>query len=252
MKKTRKLLVVLVLSAAALALSTSAFLAFSGTIYVDENNAALLGRYYISDDAATLHPNYINVMTQFQIPQLDLRGYGYTINHFVMQDWFLDRLNYHRENYGIHPYVFYIPAIVTSIEHSLDMRDNQFSTLAAHDGRTHQQRHDRRMGVARTKVTSAHVSTHQVVGPLTEARAHEIIDTILSWESSHSFLMNPTYYYIGFGFSIQACGTGRLSITMASQEDEWVAHRMRTVQEREEHRQEVLERVRAERGWTPN
>ena len=196
-----------------------------------------------SDDNASV----IEVVTEFYIPPLDLRGYG--LDQFEMQEWFLERINYHRENYGVHPYRLYTTAVVTSIEHSLDMRDNDFSGNAASDGRTHQQRHDRWMGVLRTKVTSAHSSSHDVAeGALTRAGVHEIVDRIFTRETTHYFLMNPTYYYIGIGFSIQSNGRGRLSITMATQDGERAAHRARTPEERSIHRQETLERVRQERG----
>ena len=185
----------------------------------------------------------------FVIPPLDLRGYD--LDHDAAGQWFLERLNYHRESYGIHPYELYPAAVVTSIEHSLDMRDNAFSRNAASDGRVHQERHHRWFGFNRTKVTSAHSSTHNVApGPLTQAGAYAVIDTIVSNRNSRPFLMNPTYYYIGFGFSIDANGRGRLSITMASPEGERAAHRARSLDEREVHRQEYLERVRQERGWT--
>jgi hypothetical protein len=193
--------------------------------------------------------NIIEVLVPFYIPPLDLRGYD--LNHFEMVQWFLERLNYHRELYGIHPYALYAPAVVISVEHSLDQRNNNFSGNNASDGRTHQERHDRWMGLRRTKVTSASTSTHMIEGPFTEQRAHEIIETILGRERTHSFLMDPTYYYIGIGFSIQANGTGRLSITMASEPGKRAAHRARTPEEREIYRQEYLERVRQERGWMP-
>jgi len=181
----------------------------------------------------------------FEIPQLDLRGYE--IDHFQIEQWFLERINYHREEYGIHPYELYTPAVVTSIEHSLDMRDNNFGRNAASDGRTHQQRHDRWLGVDRTKVTSAHSSTHTVEGYLTQQRVMEIVDNVINTEASRNFIMNPTYYYIGIGFSIQHDDRGRLSITMASQPDKREAHRARTPEEREEYRQAYLEMVRANR-----
>ena len=190
----------------------------------------------------------LEVTRQFNIPALDLRGFP--LDHFQAEEWFLERINYHREAYGLHPYQLYLPATITSIEHSLDMRDNEFAQAAASDGRTHQERHDRWMGDDRTKVTSAHTSTHEVAGELTQAGVNEIVDRIFERERSRAFLLNPTYYYIGIGFSVQVNGTGRLSITMASQADEREAHRARTREERIEHRENYLERVRAERGWT--
>ena len=196
-------------------------------------------------DSRLYSRNTITVTTQFYIPALDMRGYD--LDHFEVQSWLLSRINYHRANYGIHGYELYIPAVVTSIEHSLDMRDNNFSRNTASDGRTHQQRHDRWMGVLRTRVTSAHSSGHDVAeGPFTMQGAYAVIDDIMLNETTFSFLMNPIYYYIGLGFSIQENGRGRLSITMASLEGERQAHRARTLAEREAYRQAYLERVRAE------
>ena len=190
----------------------------------------------------------LEVTRQFNIPTLDLRGYP--LDHFEVEQWFLERINYHREAYGLHPYELYLPATITSIEHTLDMRNNEFAGAAASDGRTHQERHDRWMGDDRTKVTSAHASTHEVDGELTQEGVNEIVDRVFERERSRDFLLNPTYYYIGIGFSVQADGTGRLSITMASLPGEREAHRARSREERIEHRQNYLERVRYERGWT--
>lgn len=194
---------------------------------------------------APLRGNSIEVTVEWEIPLLDLRGYP--LCHFEVEGWFLERINYHRENLGMHPYVLYAPAVVTSLEHSLDMRDNNFSGNVASDGRTHQQRHDRWFGVGRTKVTSAHSSSHTIEGAFTRERAHEIIDG--RSERSGTFMFNPTYYYIGIGFSIQENGRGRLSITYATQAGEREAHRARTPGERQEHMEAHLERVRYERGW---
>ncbi|MCL2373542.1 MAG: CAP domain-containing protein [Defluviitaleaceae bacterium] len=196
---------------------------------------------------AMAQDNTIEVTVQFYIPQLDARDYE--LDFFEMEGWLLERINQRREQYGIHPYDTYNALRVTAIEHSLDMRDNNFSRNAASDGRTHQERHDRWLGVLRTKVTSSHSSSHWVEGPLTRARAHEIIDSILNNETTHEFIMNPTYHYLGIGFSIQQNGRGRLNITMASQPNERAAHRARTPAQREEHRQQTLESVREERGW---
>ena len=184
---------------------------------------------------------------QFHIPSLDLRGFE--LDYFEMKKWFLERINYHREAYGIHPYSLYAPAIITSIEHSLDMRNNDFGSTVASDGRVHQERHDRWFGYDRTVVTSAHASTHEVSRQFTQEGAIEIVDRIISRERTREFLLNPTYYYIGIGFSIQANATGRLSITMVSLPNERQAHRNRSPEERIEHRQQYLERVRYERGW---
>jgi len=194
--------------------------------------------------------NIIMVTTEFYIPQLDLRGYE--MNHYQVQEWFLERINYHRASEGIHGYVFYTPAIVTSIEHSLDMRDNNFSRNVASDGRTHQERHHRWMGYARTRVTSAHSSSHTVSdGPLTQDCVIEIVDRVFDREESRDFLMNPTYYYIGIGFSIQANARGRLSVTMSTPEGQREAHRARTQAQRAEHREEYLQIVRERSGWVP-
>jgi len=108
------------------------------------------------------------------------------------------------------------------------MRDNDFGRNAASDGRTHQQRHDRWMGVNRTRVTSSHSSSHWVEGELAQRHVQEIIDSILANELTHYFVMNPTYYYIGIGFGIQSNGRVRLSITMVSLPNERVYHRSRT------------------------
>ena len=201
-------------------------------------------------DAPEIPSNIIMVTTPFYIPPLDLRGYD--MNPFDVQEWFIERINYHRALEGIHGYVFYTPAIVTSIEHSLDMRNNNFGRNAASDGRTHQERHHRWMGYARTRVTSAHSSSHWVSdGPLTRECVTEIVDRVMNVEQSRDFLLNPTYYYIGIGFSIQDNGRGRLSVTMATPEGERAAHRARSQAERAEHREAYLQMVRERMGWVP-
>lgn len=201
-----------------------------------------------TDEPYETNNNRISVTKHFDIPPLDLRGYE--LEHYTMQSWFLERINYYRVEYGLHPYELYTPAVVTSIEHSIDMRDNNFSRNAASDGRTHQQRHDRWIGHLRTKVTSAHSSSHTVSdGPLTRDCANEVVDRVFGVEASRNFLLNPTYYYIGIGFSIQENGMGRLSITMASQPGERAAHRARSQEERAEHREQYLVMVRERNGW---
>jgi len=192
--------------------------------------------------------NTINITIPFHIPPLDLRGYE--MNHFEVEQWFLNRINYHRVQYGLHAYMLYTPAIVISIEHSLDMRDNCFVAHSASDGRSHQQRHDRWMGVLRTRVTSSHVSSHMIdYGIFTQEYAMAIVDELLLNVWIHYFIMNPSYRYIGIGFSIQESGRGKLSITMASNEGERQAHWNRTTEERIAHRLSELERVRQEIGW---
>jgi len=200
-------------------------------------------------DVIYAQPRHIS---EFVIPPLDLRGFA--LDHVEAQQWFLERLNYHRENYGVHPYELYAPATITSIEHSLDMRDNNFTRNEASDGRVHQERHHRWMGYGRTRITSTAVLAHTLSpGPLTRQGANEVIDRVLSLEDYHLFLMNPTYYYIGIGFSVCEEGRGRICFTMASQEGKRAAHHARTPEEREQYRQDYLERVRQERGWTaPN
>ena len=193
--------------------------------------------------------NIIMVSTPFYIPPLDLRGYQ--MDHFEVEQWFLERINYHRDNYGVHPYSTYAPATVTSIEHSLDMRTHRFSGNEAYDGRSHRERHDVRFGYGRTLVTSTFSSTHRVEGELTRDIVIDFVDLMLEDDARHHFLMDPTYHYIGFGFSIDEEGLGFLCVTMASPHGERAAHHARTPEEREAHRQETLERVRKERGWTP-
>ncbi|MCL2194330.1 MAG: hypothetical protein FWB76_00035 [Oscillospiraceae bacterium] len=201
----------------------------------------------VNVDFRSLYAQPLDVST-FVVPPLDLRGHN--MEQSDVEQWFLQRINYHRIRYGIHPYSLYAPASVTSIEHSLDMRDNDFSGNPASDGRTHQQRHHRWFGYYRTKVTSSHSSSHTVAsGALSQRGVNDIVNRIYSREVTRDFLMNPTYYYIGIGFSIDENGRGRLNITMASQEDQRAAHRARTPAQREAHRQAYLERVREERGW---
>jgi len=195
--------------------------------------------------------NSVRVTTDFYIPPLDLRGYA--MDHYQVQDWFFERINFHRQEYGLHPYELYTPAVVTSLEHSLDMRDNNFGRNTASDGRTHQQRHDRWIGYGRTKVTSAHSSSHTISdGPLTRACVNEVVDRVFNAEASRDFLLNPTYYFIGIGFSIQENARGRLSITMTSLPGERAAHRARSQEERADHRQQYLQLVRERTGWTGN
>ena len=184
-----------------------------------------------------------------RIPPLDLRGYD--LDHFEVTQWFLDRINYHRVNFGVDPYVFYEPAVLTSLEHTLDMRNNNFVANRASDGRTHQQRHDRWFGVDRTKVTSASVRSRQVNGPMTREQANVIVDGIVSDDTAEAFILNPTYRYLGIGFSVNTQGRGKLSITMSTGNDMRRAHHARSAAEREEHRLAYLEEVRARRGWTP-
>ena len=185
----------------------------------------------------------------YEIPDLDLRGYPF--DHSQVERWFLERVNYHRENYGLHPYVIYIPATLTSIDHSIDMRDNEFLENEASDGRTHRQRHDTWFGVERTKVTSTLVFGFTLEGPMDEEIAAIIVDRMMENGGIHSFLLNPTYYYLGIGVSLCEDGNGYICMTMASRAGERAAHRARTAEEIEIHRQEYLERVRTERGWTP-
>lgn len=191
-----------------------------------------------------------DITKSFDIPELDLRGYP--MDHFEVEQWFLTRLNYHRDNYGLHPYEIYNPARVISIRHSLDMREHSFSRITSSDGMHHQDRHALWMGDDRIKVTSALTAGHALPdGPVTQEIVNDYTDRLFEREDKHSFIMNPTYYFIGIGFSVEEDGMGRLSLTFASRPNERDAHRARTPEEREIHEQEYLERVRAERGWTP-
>ena len=183
------------------------------------------------------------------IPPLDLRGFP--LDHFEVEQWFLERLNIHREAYGIHPYELNLAATLTSIEHSLDMREHSFIRNASSDGRPHQERHDKWLGVDRDVVTSTLVASHSFTGPVTREAIHEFVDSLFEREDRRSFILNPTYYYIGVGLSVNEEGTGRVTFTFTSAPGEREAHRSRTTEEIEAHRQEYLERVRRERGWMP-
>ena len=209
----------------------------------------------LHNDINSDNPNSIEVamgnrILQFDIPELDERGYP--LDQFEMEQWFLDRLNYHRINYGLHPYEIYHPTRAISIVHSLDMRENEFTANKSSDGLTHQERHEIWMGADRTRITSALNATCFVPdGPLTQEVANDIADHLFEREDRHSFIMNPTYYYIGIGFSIDEHGTGRLNLTFTSPPDQRANWHAMTSEEREIYVQEYLERVRAERGWTP-
>ena len=192
----------------------------------------------------------IEVTTQFHIPPLDLRGYD--MDHFEVEVWFLDRINFYREIHGLHPYTIHAAAAVTSIEHSLENRDTNSSGNTAADGRTHQERHHRWFGYTRTLVTSAHTSSYTVAdGPLTQEGVIEIVDRMIETERTRYFILDPSYYYIGIGFSIQENARGRLCITMASLPGQRAPHQARRAEERIVHRQEYLEIVRERQGWTP-
>ena len=183
------------------------------------------------------------------IPTLDLRGFP--LDHFEVEQWILERLNLHREEYGLHPYELNLAGTLTSIEHSLDMREHRFTRNAASDGRGHQERHDKWFGVDRDVVTSSLVASHSFQGPITRESIYDFVDSLFEREDRHYFIQNPTYYSIGIGFSVDEGGTGRLSLTFASAPGERAAHQARSYEERIPHRQEYLERVRRERGWTP-
>jgi len=228
-------------------LTTAIFFAFLQNPYVENNQPGDYTRPPMTSGSPG-PPNSIEFLSHFLIPnQLDMRGYE--LCHFEVSGWFLERINYHRENFGVHGYTFYAPALVTSIEHSLDMRDNNFTANAASDGRTHQQRHDRWFGAGRTRVTSSSVRARNVDGPITREQVNVIVDGIATDQHAEAFLLNPTYYYIGIGFSITAAGRGMLSITMSTGEGQRTAHHARTVEQREQHRLAYLARVREQRGW---
>jgi hypothetical protein len=187
----------------------------------------------------------------FEIPSLDLRGYP--MDYLEIEYWARERINYHRNNYGLHSYETYLPALVTSIAHSLDMRTNSFTRNQSSDGTEHQERHGRWMGLERTKVTSTLSASYDFSWePITQGSINSLIDHLFEREDRHAFIMNATYYYIGIGLSIEADGTGRLCLTFASKPDEREAHHARTPEEREIYQQEYLERVRAERDWEPD
>ena len=202
-----------------------------------------------SDEPNRIQVNVEDVVLEFDIPELDLRGYP--MDHYEMEQWFLDRLNYHRNNYGLHPYEIYHPTRAISIIHTLDMRENEFTGNESSDGLTHQERHEIWMGANRTRITSTLTATYHVPdGPLTQEVANGVVDHLFEREDRHSFIMNPTYYYIGIGFSIDENGTGRLCLTFASPPDQRANWHAMTPEEREIHLEEYLARVRAERGWT--
>ena len=228
------------------------------TLQDPENNLVPISDYSANDYSNVVDPDeipsYVEVLLgdellRLDIPELDLRGYP--LNHFEAERWFLARLNYHRENYGLHTYEIYHPARAISIEHSLDMRENSFSANESSEGVPHQDRHEVWMGADRTKITSTLSASYQVPnGPLAQEVANDIIDHLFEREDRHSFIMNPTYYFIGIGFSIEEDGMGRLCLTFASPPNRRAHWHALSPEEREIYVQEYLERVRAERGWT--
>ena len=194
------------------------------------------------------------VPMRLEVPiALDKRGYP--LAQSDIDQWFLERINYHRVNFGIHPFEIYLPAKAAAIEHSLEMTRYGFTRNQAIDGRTHQERHDRWYGVNRTRVTSSSVRMlRDIEGPLTREMVHEFVDEVYFGEDDdpyESFVMNPYYFYIGIGFSIDQWGDGRLCISWASPLEYRRPHRARGAEERAIFRQDYLESVRKERGWEP-
>ena len=193
------------------------------------------------------------VPMRLEVPALDMRGYP--LAQSDIDQWFLERINYHRVNFGIHPFEIYLPSKAAAIEHSLEMTRYDFTDNRALDGRTHQERHDRWYGINRTRVTSSSVRTiRNIEGQLTREMVHGFVDKYYFGENDdpyESFIMNPYYFYIGIGFSINERGVGRLCISWSSQPGYRADHRARGAEERVVFRQNYLEKVREERGWEP-
>ena len=193
------------------------------------------------------------VPMRLEVPALDKRGYP--LAQADIDQWFLERINYHRVNFGVYPFEIYLPSKAAAIEHSLEMTRYGFTDNKAADGRTHQQRHDRWYGVNRTRVTSSSVRTFRdIEGPLTREMVHGFVDRYYFGENTDpytSFIMNPYYFYIGIGFSIDEWGDGRICISWSSKPGYRAAHRARGAEEREVFRRNYLEMIREERGWEP-
>ena len=162
-------------------------------------------------------PQVIDVETeagivQFDIPPLDLREYS--VNHFQIEQWILERLNSHRENASLPHFFLNTQATATSIEHSIDMRDHRFLEVYASDGRTEQERYSRWFGSESTREKATVILYFTLEGEFDQHIVELITDHLFVDGERASTLLGPNYRYIGIGISVDKNGCGYLTITL--------------------------------------
>ena len=160
-------------------------------------------------------PQVIEVETRagtvhFDIPPLDLREFP--VDHFQVEQWFLERLNYHRANAALSPFSLDAQATVASIEHSIDMRDHQFTGAYTSDGRTVEERLGIWISDEREKASIA--LGFYVHDELCQDIVSQIVDHLFFDEERSFLLLSPHFRYIGVGTSLDKDGIGSLSITL--------------------------------------
>ena len=162
-------------------------------------------------------PQVIDVETeagivQFDIPSLDLREYS--VNHFQIEQWFLERINSHRENASLPHFFLNTQATATSIEHSIDMRDHRFLEVYASDGRTEEERYRRWFGSESTREKATVILYFTLEGEFDQHIVKLIADHLFVDGERTSTLLDPNYRYIGIGISVDKNGCGYLTITL--------------------------------------
>ena len=178
----------------------------------------ILGVDLLPSRPVEIPPQVIEVETktgilQFDIPTLDLRENP--VDHFQIEQWFLEELNYHREEALLPHFILDARATVTSIEHSIDMRDSRFLGEYASDGRTQEERLEYWFAdEVRPREKSSVVFGYNIKYELEQYIVRLIVYHLFLDEEKTSLLLSPNYRYIGAATSVDEYGNGTVSITL--------------------------------------
>ena len=178
----------------------------------------ILGVDLLPSRPVVIPPQVIEVETrtgvlQFDIPPLDLRENQ--VDHFQIEQWFLEELNYRRDNALLPHFLLDARATVTSIEHSIDMRDSRFIGVYASDGRTQEERLEYWFAdEVEPREKSSVVLGYNIKDGLDQYIVRLIVDHLFIDEENTSILLSPNYRYIGAATSVDEYGNGAVSITL--------------------------------------
>ena len=169
--------------------------------------------------------------------EMDLRE-GYTLHPLEAEAMIMKAINYHRFNLQIHSYTRLPSLSLSAVFHSGENRDLDRPGQRSVRDETHQERMElwTLTPNERDYVRSSHTSSHWIEGVFDQEAANQLVDRLMTRETTASFLLNAYYHYLGVGVGIQGNGRLRLTIHMgtARSDDALAYHRTHVRGNREE------------------